>query len=39
MAGYQKLSFIEYPNMKHEILQEDNKEEVYNDVIKFYGEE
>ena len=38
MAGYQKLSFIEYPNMKHEILQEDNKEEVYNDVIKFYGE-
>ena len=39
MAGYQKLSFIEYPNMKHEILHEDNKEEVYKDIVKFYGEE
>lgn len=39
MAGYQKLSFIEYPNMKHEILQEDNKQEVYKDIIDFYGEE
>ncbi len=39
MAGYQNLSFYEYPNMKHEILQEDNKMEVFQDVIKFFGEE
>ncbi len=38
LDGYNKLSYKEYPNMKHEILNEDNKEEVYKDVIKFYSE-
>ena len=39
MAGYQKLSFIEYPKMRHEILHEKNNDEVYKDILKFYGEE
>lgn len=38
LDGYNKVSYKEYPNMKHEILNEDNKELVYNDVIKFFNE-
>ena len=38
LDGYNKVSYKEYPNMKHEILNEDGKENVYKDVIKFYSE-
>ena len=38
LEGYDKLSYKEYPNMKHEILMEDDKDLVIADVIKFYGE-
>lgn len=36
LDGYTNLSYKEYPNMKHEINMEDNKEEVFNDIIKFF---
>ncbi len=36
--GYSNLSYYEYPNMKHEILQEDGKNEVIKDIIKFFEE-
>ncbi len=35
-AGYQNTSFIEYPNMKHEILQEKNNEQVLKDILQFF---
>ncbi len=34
-AGYQQISNIIYSGMKHEVLQEDEKEFVYQDVIEF----
>ena len=36
--GFKYLDFIEYPNMKHEILAEDNKNDVFKDIIAFYNE-
>ncbi len=35
--GYKNVSYIEYPNMKHEILNEDGKEKVVEDIISFYN--
>lgn len=34
-AGYQKFTNIVYPNMKHEVLNEYRKDQVYRDVISF----
>ncbi len=34
--GYTTIENIVYPNMKHEILNEYDKERVYVDIIKFY---
>lgn len=34
--GYTKIENIVYPNMKHEVLNEYDKEKVYIDIIKFY---
>lgn len=36
--GFTNLSFKEYPNMKHEILMEDNRQLVFDDIVKFYNE-
>lgn len=36
--GFKYLSFKEYPKMKHEIIMEDNKKEVFKDIVKFYKE-
>ena len=33
--GYRDIENIEYPNMKHEIFNEDNKITVYKDVLRF----
>lgn len=30
------VDLITYPNARHELLNETNKEEVYNDILKFY---
>lgn len=35
--GYKDTSFIEYPNMRHEILNEEDNECVFEDIIKFYN--
>ena len=35
-AGYNNIDKIILPKMRHEILQEINKEEVYKDVLEFY---
>lgn len=37
-AGYSEMQFIEYPHMKHEILNEENPEQVYQDILAFFGE-
>ena len=34
--GYNKLSYKEYPNMKHEILNENDWKIVSDDIIKFF---
>lgn len=34
-AGYRKIKNIVYSGMKHEVLNEDNKQIVYNDIIQF----
>ena len=36
--GFIDVKYKEYPNMKHEILMEDNKEDVFKDIIDFYNE-
>jgi len=33
--GYHDVSGILYPGLRHEILQEKNKLEIYNDILKF----
>lgn len=33
--GYHNIKTIVYPEMKHEILNEDNKNEVYEDIVEF----
>ena len=35
-AGYKNTKFIEYPNMKHEILGEKNHDIIFKDVLDFY---
>ena len=35
--GYKNTSFIEYPNMRHEILNEEDNECVYVDIVNFYN--
>lgn len=37
-VGFNNLKYIDYPNMRHEILGEKDKEKVYNDILKFYLE-
>ncbi|MDE5889067.1 MAG: alpha/beta hydrolase, partial [Bacilli bacterium] len=37
-AGFKDIKFIDYPKMRHEILGEENKEQVYNDILNFYQE-
>ena len=36
--GFENTRFIEYPQMKHEILAEKNKEIVFKDIIAFFNE-
>lgn len=38
MAGYVDMKYKTYPKMKHEILMEDNHEEVIKDILKFFAE-
>lgn len=35
-AGFAKIETIDYANMRHEILNENEKQKVYEDVIAFY---
>lgn len=35
-AGFSSIDEISYPNMRHEILNETEKEQVYQDIIGFY---
>ena len=35
-VGYQNLTSIVYPHMKHEVLNEIGKEQVYEDTLQFY---
>ena len=35
-AGYIYINAKTYDNMRHEILNEKNKDEVYNDILKFF---
>ena len=36
--GYHDVKSIEFKDMKHEILQEDNKDLVIKNIVEFYGE-
>lgn len=38
-CGYKNVDGILYQDMRHEILQEDNKEVVYNDVLNFLNQD
>lgn len=38
-AGFQNIEYIDYPNMRHEILNETDNRKVYDDVLKFYEAE
>ncbi len=38
-AGFEKISYIDYPNMRHEIINEKNNEKVFADILKFFDEE
>lgn len=35
-AGYENVTYKRYENMRHEILNEDNNEIVYEDILSFY---
>lgn len=35
-AGLKNIKHIDYPKMRHEILNEDNKNQVYNDTLEFF---
>lgn len=37
-AGFKNIKHIDYPNMRHEILNETNNQQVYQDILKFYKE-
>lgn len=36
-AGFNHITSISYPGMRHEILNEENREEVYTDILEFLG--
>jgi alpha-beta hydrolase superfamily lysophospholipase len=36
--GHHKIRLTVYPNMRHEILNEDGKEKVYQDILNFFKE-
>lgn len=36
-VGYENVDSIVFPEMKHEVLCEDKKEEVYKDIVDFLG--
>jgi len=36
-SGYQDVNVILFDKMRHEILNEQNKQEVYNSIINFLG--
>ncbi len=36
-AGFTNIESINYPNMRHEILAEKDKQKVYDDVLNFYN--
>ena len=36
-AGFSKIAYIDYPKMRHEILAEKKKDEVYKDVLNFFN--
>ena len=38
MAGYVDLKYKTYPHMKHEILMEDDHQQVIDDILKFFAE-
>lgn len=35
-AGFQLIQKVDYPNMRHEILNEKDNKKVYQDILKFY---
>lgn len=37
-AGFKNIEYKDYPKMRHEILNEEDKMQVYEDVLKFYQE-
>lgn len=37
-AGFKNIESIEYPNMRHEILNEERNDLVYRDILRFYEE-
>ncbi len=37
-AGFKDIKEITYPNMRHEILNETNHNQVYQDILKFYND-
>jgi len=37
-AGFKNVKAITYPNMRHEILNEDEKQKVYQDILDFLNE-
>ena len=38
LAGYVDMKYKTYPQMKHEILMEDNHQVVIDDILRFFGE-
>jgi len=35
-SGFKNIEYIDYPKMRHEILGEEDKEKVYNDILLFF---
>ncbi|MFA7075367.1 MAG: alpha/beta hydrolase [Candidatus Izemoplasmatales bacterium] len=35
--GYENINYKIYPNARHEVLNEINKDEVYNDILEFFN--
>lgn len=35
-AGFEKVKYIDYPNMRHEIINELGNKVVYDDIVKFF---
>ncbi len=38
-AGFTNLQYIDYPNMRHEILNETDYQKVQNDILEFYNKQ